>query len=262
MPVAGRSAAEPDGAVGTRDDQPARSARRWLGVRERQLAPGRRTLTTSEAAAMLGVSVPTIRLWADSGRVPCHRTAGGHRRFEVEELADWLRSADAPPPRSVKAVPADLEFLPCPLLARQLTARTEAVAQRLRDHPADAPDLPVPTPSATAALHDAQRYVRPLARALETGRLGQLDERAEATGLRGVVRGQEVEVVLRDRRLCAAVLAEALAARDEGADIEPGSLDVLRAAVEAITAGLVRGMAEGLDPLADQEPPPLPPAQP
>ena len=35
---------------------------------------------------MLGVSVPTVRLWADSGRVPCHRTAGGHRRFEVEEL--------------------------------------------------------------------------------------------------------------------------------------------------------------------------------
>jgi len=247
--------------VGTGDDQPTRSARRWLGVRERQLAPGRRTLTTSEAASMLGVSVPTIRLWADSGRVPCHRTAGGHRRFEVEELADWLRSADAPPPRSVKAVPAELEFLPCPLMARHLTSRTEAVARRLCEHPTDAPALPVPPPSATAALHDAQHYVRPLARALETGRLGQLDERAEATGLRGVMRGQEVKVILRDRRLSAAVMAEAIAARDTSTDIEDGSVDVLRAAVEAITAGLVRGMAEGLDPLANQEPPPLPPAQ-
>ncbi len=247
--------------MGTGHDQPARSARRWLGVRERQLAPGRRTLTTSEAAAMLGVSVPTIRLWADSGRVPCHRTAGGHRRFEVEELADWLRSADAPPPRAVRSAPADLEFLPCPLLARYLTSRTEAVADRLRAHPDGAPALPVPPPGATAALHDAQRYVRPLARALETGRLGQLDDRAEATGLRGVVRGQEVDVVLRDRRLSTAVLAEAQGARDRGVDIEEGSIDVLRAAVEAITAGLVRGMAEGLDPLADQEPPPLPPAQ-
>ncbi len=247
--------------MGTGDDQPARSARRWLGVRERQLAPGRRTLTTSEAAAMLGVSVPTIRLWADSGRVPCHRTAGGHRRFEVEELADWLRSADAPPPRAVRSPPADLEFLPCPLLARYLTSRTEAVADRLRAHPDGAPALPVPPPGAAAALHDAQRYVRPLARALETGRLGQLDDRAEATGLRGVVRGQEVQVVLRDRRLSTAVLAEAQAARDKGADIEEGSVDILRAAVEAITAGLVRGMAEGLDPLAGQEPPPLPPAQ-
>ena len=57
------------------------------------------------------------------------------------------------------------------------------------------------------------------------------------------------------------MLAEAQAAHDRGVDIEDGSIDVLRAAVEAITAGLVRGMAEGLDPLADQEPPPLPPAQ-
>ena len=200
---------------------------------------------------MLGVSVPTVRLWADSGRVPCHRTAGGHRRFEVEELADWLRSADAPPPRSVRAVSSDLEFLPCPLLARHLLDCTDAIAARLSDHSPDAPDLPVAPPGATAARSEAQRYVRPLARALETGRLGQLDERAEVTGLRGVARGQQVEVILRDRRLSAAVMGEAVAARDAGHDIEPGSVDVLRAAVEHITAGLIRGMAEGLDPLSD-----------
>lgn len=218
-------------------------------MRERQLAPGRRTLTTSEAAAMLGVSVPTIRLWADQGRVPCHRTAGGHRRFEVEELADWLRSADAPPPRAVRAAPAELEFLPCPLMARLLVGRTAAIADRVRAHPIEAPALPVPCPSPTAAMHDVQRYVRPLARALETGRLGQLDERAETTGLRGVARGQEIEVILRDRRLSEAVMAEAVAARDAGMAMEPGAVDVLRAALEHITAGLIRGMAEGLDPL-------------
>lgn len=239
-------------------DQPIPSARRWLGVRERQLAPGRRTLTTGEAAAMLGVSVPTIRMWADQGRVPCHRTAGGHRRFEVEELADWLRSADAPPPRAVKAAPAELEFPPCPLLARHLVGRTGAIADVVREHPAHAPPLPVPPASATAAMHDVQRYVRPLARALETGRLGQLDERAEVTGLRGVARGQEVEVILRDRRLSAAVMAEAVAARDAGITMETDSVDVLRAAVEHITAGLIRGMAEGMDPLADAGAPPLP----
>ena len=199
---------------------------------------------------MLGVSVPTIRLWADRGRVPSHRTEGGHRRFEVEELADWLRSADAPPPRSVRAAPADLEFLPCPLMARHLVSRTTAIADRVRTHPPDALPLPVPAPSASAAMHDAQRYVRPLARALETGRLGQLDERAEVTGLRGLARGQEVDVILRDRRLSEAVMAEGLAAVDAGVPLEPGAPDVLRAAVEHITAGLVRGMAGGLDPLA------------
>lgn len=198
---------------------------------------------------MLGVSVPTIRLWADQGRVPCHRTEGGHRRFEVEELADWLRSADAPPPRAVRAAPADLEFLPCPLMAHHLVGRTAAIADRVRAHPSDAPALPVPAPSATAAMHDAQRYVRPLARALETGRLGQLDERAQVTGLRGVARGQEVDVILRDRRLSEAVMAEAGAALDAGIPLEPGAVHMLRAAVEHITAGLMRGMAEGLDPL-------------
>lgn len=251
----------PDDDPTATDDQRVRSARRWLGVRERQLAPGRRSLTTSEAAAMLGVSVPTIRLWADSGRLPCHRTAGGHRRFEVDELADWLRGADAPPPRAVTAAPAGLEFPPCPRLARHLTARTEAVAHRLRTHPASAPTLPVPAPGATAALHDAQGYVRPIARALETGRLGQLDERAAATGLRGVARGQEVDVVLRDQRLSSAVLAEALHGRDTGADIESGSVDILRALIETVTAALVRGMVEGLDPIAERPPPPLPPSR-
>lgn len=232
-------------------DPPARSARRWLGVRERRLAPGRRTLTTGEAAAMLGVSVPTLRGWADSGRVPCHRTAGGHRRFEVEELADFLRSTDAPPPRAVRPAAPELEFAPCPLLARHLTGRTEVIAQRLREHPRDAPPLPSAVPSPTAALHDAQRYIRPLARALQTGRLGQLDERAEAVGLRGVVRGHEVEVILRDRRLAAATMAEAVDARAAGVAMEPGAVDVLRAATEHITAGIVRGMAGGLDPLSD-----------
>lgn len=236
--------------------EPGRSARRWLGVRERRLAPGRRTLTTSEAAALVGVSVPTIRMWADSGRVPCHRTPGGHRRFEVEELADWLRSADAPPPRSVRAAPTDLQFAPCPVLGGLLVSRTEAIARRLREHPADGPALPIAPPSPAAAMTEARRYVRPLARALGAGRMGQLDERAEATGLRGVARGQEVEVVLRDHRLAQAVMREATDARDQGHAIEPGAVDALRAAIEHITAGLIRGLSEGLDPLARPQPPP------
>ncbi|MGB0614133.1 MAG: MerR family DNA-binding transcriptional regulator, partial [Miltoncostaeaceae bacterium] len=56
------------------------SPRRWMGIRERPLSPGRRSLTTSEAAALLGVSVPTVRAWSDAGRLPVHRTPGGHRR--------------------------------------------------------------------------------------------------------------------------------------------------------------------------------------
>lgn len=54
----------------------------------------------SGAAAIAGVSVSTLRRWADEGRVPSFRTAGGHRRFRVGDLRRTmlparLGSADA-----------------------------------------------------------------------------------------------------------------------------------------------------------------------
>ena len=212
-------------------------------MRERMLDPGRRTLTTGEAAALIGVSVPTLRLWADSGRVPCHRTAGGHRRFEVEELRDWLRSTGAPPPRAVRAAPSEVDFIPCPTMARVLTEAIDAIATRSVSHEEGGPALPVPLPTEARAHEDAARYVRPLARVLELGRLGQMDERAEAEGLRGTVRGQEVEVLIRDRRLSTATTAEAEIAIARGADVEDHGLATLHSVIEHLTAGLVRGLA-------------------
>ncbi|MDW8324962.1 MAG: helix-turn-helix domain-containing protein [Anaerolineales bacterium] len=47
-------------------------------------------LGLSEAAALLGVHPSTLRLWADRGDVPAHRTNGRHRRFrraDIEALA-------------------------------------------------------------------------------------------------------------------------------------------------------------------------------
>ena len=59
-------------------------------------------LSLSEAADALGVHPSTVRSWADQGRLPVHRTQGGHRRFrrnEVElcreiQLADGQDSLD------------------------------------------------------------------------------------------------------------------------------------------------------------------------
>ena len=42
-------------------------------------------LTTSEAAAILGLSRPTLAKWADEGRIPSHK-AGTHRRFKREDV--------------------------------------------------------------------------------------------------------------------------------------------------------------------------------
>ena len=45
-----------------------------------------RTVGLSGAAAIAGVSISTLRRWADEGRVPSYRTAGGHRRFRVSDI--------------------------------------------------------------------------------------------------------------------------------------------------------------------------------
>ena len=63
------------------------------------------TLTTSEAAELLGVSVATLKRWASAGLLPSSHTPGGHRRFrrgDVERhlscdkagrtLSRWIRA--------------------------------------------------------------------------------------------------------------------------------------------------------------------------
>jgi hemerythrin len=56
-------------------------------------------LTTAEAARELGVSVATLKRWAQSGLLPSERTEGGHRRFRAEDvqaLAEPLVRPDDP----------------------------------------------------------------------------------------------------------------------------------------------------------------------
>lgn len=54
------------------------------------------TLTTREAAAILGASVRTIQLWVEDGRLNAWKTPGGHRRVlrsSVEEMITERRRA-------------------------------------------------------------------------------------------------------------------------------------------------------------------------
>jgi excisionase family DNA binding protein len=43
-----------------------------------------------EAAKILGVNVSTIKRWTDDGRLECIRTAGGHRKFIMSHLSEFL----------------------------------------------------------------------------------------------------------------------------------------------------------------------------
>jgi excisionase family DNA binding protein len=47
-------------------------------------------LTPSEVASRFRVSVATVRVWADEGRLASFRTPGGQRRFRREDVEAFL----------------------------------------------------------------------------------------------------------------------------------------------------------------------------
>ncbi len=47
-------------------------------------------LPLGKAAALLGVHTMTLRRWSDSGRFPSYRTPGGHRRFALDDIQNYL----------------------------------------------------------------------------------------------------------------------------------------------------------------------------
>ena len=54
-------------------------------------------LTLKDAADILGVHPSTVRNWADGGKLPVHRTRGGHRRFRREDVELWSQSEQLRP---------------------------------------------------------------------------------------------------------------------------------------------------------------------
>jgi len=47
-------------------------------------------LNSEEAAKVLGVNVSSIKRWTDEGRLECIRTIGGHRKFQMDHLGNFL----------------------------------------------------------------------------------------------------------------------------------------------------------------------------
>jgi excisionase family DNA binding protein len=46
-------------------------------------------LSTREVAVLLNVTETTVKRWSDEGRIPCIRTLGGHRKFELKEIINF-----------------------------------------------------------------------------------------------------------------------------------------------------------------------------
>ncbi len=63
--------------------------------RKNQLA-GPTYYTTYQVAKYLGVSLPTVVNWVNSGLLVAHRTPGGHRRIARNDLLSFARENDYP----------------------------------------------------------------------------------------------------------------------------------------------------------------------
>jgi excisionase family DNA binding protein len=64
-------------------------------------------LSLSEVAQELGVHPSTVRNWANQGRIPVHRTPGGHRRFRHEEVVLWKQAKQANTPKDANRLVND-----------------------------------------------------------------------------------------------------------------------------------------------------------
>lgn len=56
------------------------------GVTQSESSSGEYPLSVHEVARILGCGESSVRTWADTGRLPCWRTPGGHRRFRRADV--------------------------------------------------------------------------------------------------------------------------------------------------------------------------------
>ena len=214
--------------------------------------PGRarelsRTLTASEAAALIGVSVATVRGWSDNGSLPSHRTVGGHRRFDISELRGWLEARGATMPAPVAGVArVTKDVPPCPSLARELNARTDAILQRVRDGYSDDVATWGTRPSDPAMRRSATRFLRIITAALETGSVTKSVGRAELAGFRDGTRQDGIaNGLMQLTRVVMAIALEADDAVHDGRIAEALAVPTLQAVTEHVVAASLRGLRQG-----------------
>lgn len=86
-------------------------------------------LTTTDAAALAGVAVSTIKRWSDQGLLPFSRTAGGHRRFEQRAVEMLVHSQAHPSPQEASALDT---WVRCLVAGRRFEAEALLLSARER----------------------------------------------------------------------------------------------------------------------------------
>jgi CheY-like chemotaxis protein len=85
-------------------------------------------LSTFAIAEMLHVDPGSVANWIDQGLLKAHRTPGGHRRVQIDDLVHFLREHKMP-------IPADLDTTPVRLLVvDDEEAVAKLIARTVRTH--------------------------------------------------------------------------------------------------------------------------------
>jgi excisionase family DNA binding protein len=53
-------------------------------------------LSTEQVASLIKVTETTIKRWSDEGKIPCHKTLGGHRKFLMKEIIRFAEEHSYP----------------------------------------------------------------------------------------------------------------------------------------------------------------------
>lgn len=61
-------------------------------------------LTSHECGAMLQCNPSSINKWVKEGKIPAHRTPGGHRRIKAGDLVAFLKRFENPIPAALAGI--------------------------------------------------------------------------------------------------------------------------------------------------------------
>src|SRR5262249_40489366 len=87
-------------------------------------SPDEQQMTLQAAAATLDISPSRLRRWADEGRIPAVRTAGGHRRFPLQAVRRLAAERGVHP----NVRPVDPPSTALPVLADQIRSHGHQMA--------------------------------------------------------------------------------------------------------------------------------------